>query len=72
MRGRFDDLLVRTLVLKAAAGDLLPVSLRASFGVACGTESLEKLLKDADTALYLSKERGRDQVSVSSADHETG
>jgi diguanylate cyclase (GGDEF)-like protein len=48
------------------------ISLTASFGVACGTESLDKLLKDADTALYLSKERGRDQVSVSSADHEPG
>jgi len=47
------------------AGKEIPVT--ASFGVACaphhGTRA-EELLKHADEALYLSKQRGRDRVTV--------
>jgi diguanylate cyclase (GGDEF)-like protein len=43
------------------------VAVTASFGVSCaphhGTVA-EELLKRADEALYLSKRRGRDQVTV--------
>jgi len=44
-----------------------PVAVTASFGVSCaphhGTNA-EELLKRADEALYLSKQRGRDRVTV--------
>jgi diguanylate cyclase (GGDEF)-like protein len=43
------------------------VSVTASFGVACAPRhgaTAETLLKCADEALYLSKQRGRDQVTV--------
>ena len=43
------------------------ISVTASFGVACAPhhgKGVEELLKHADEALYLSKERGRDRVTV--------
>jgi len=43
------------------------VSVTASFGVACAPHhgtGVEELLKHADEALYLSKQRGRDRVTV--------
>ena len=43
------------------------VAVTASFGVACSPHhgnGVEELLKHADEALYLSKERGRDRVTV--------
>lgn len=43
------------------------VAVTASFGVACAPHhgtGVEELLKHADQALYLSKERGRDRVTV--------
>jgi diguanylate cyclase (GGDEF)-like protein len=43
------------------------IAVTASFGVACSPhhgEGVEELLKHADEALYLSKERGRDRVTV--------
>ena len=43
------------------------VAVTASFGVACAPKhgkGTEELLKHADEALYLSKERGRDRVTV--------
>jgi diguanylate cyclase (GGDEF)-like protein len=43
------------------------VAVTASFGVACSPhhgKGVEELLKHADEALYLSKERGRDRVTV--------
>ena len=43
------------------------VTVTASFGVACSPHhgtGVEELLKHADEALYLSKERGRDRVTV--------
>lgn len=44
-----------------------PVAVTASFGVSCAPHdgaTAEELLKRADEALYLSKQRGRDQVTV--------
>jgi diguanylate cyclase (GGDEF)-like protein len=44
-----------------------PVAVTASFGVSCAPHhgtTVEELLKRADEALYLSKHRGRDQVTV--------
>lgn len=43
------------------------ISVTASFGVACAPHhgnDVEELLKHADEALYLSKQRGRDRVTV--------
>ncbi len=43
------------------------IAVTASFGVACAPyhgKGVEELLKHADEALYLSKERGRDRVTV--------
>ncbi|HEY6097385.1 MAG TPA: diguanylate cyclase, partial [Candidatus Deferrimicrobium sp.] len=43
------------------------ISVTASFGVACSPHhgtGVEELLKHADEALYLSKQRGRDRVTV--------
>ncbi len=43
------------------------ISVTASFGVACAPhhgDGVEELLKHADEALYLSKQRGRDRVTV--------
>ncbi|MDP2657494.1 MAG: diguanylate cyclase [Candidatus Deferrimicrobium sp.] len=43
------------------------IAVTASFGVACAPhhgKGVEELLKHADEALYLSKKRGRDQVTV--------
>jgi diguanylate cyclase (GGDEF)-like protein len=43
------------------------VAVTASFGVACSPQhgkGVEELLKHADEALYLSKQRGRDRVTV--------
>jgi len=43
------------------------IAVTASFGVACSPhhgKGVEELLKHADEALYLSKERGRDRVTV--------
>jgi len=43
------------------------IGVTASFGVACSPHhgnAVEELLKHADEALYLSKERGRDRVTV--------
>jgi diguanylate cyclase (GGDEF)-like protein len=43
------------------------IAVTASFGVACSPHhgnGVEELLKHADEALYLSKERGRDRVTV--------
>ncbi|MGE5284098.1 MAG: diguanylate cyclase [Actinomycetota bacterium] len=43
------------------------VAVTASFGVACAPQhgnAVEELLKRADEALYLSKQRGRDRVTV--------
>lgn len=43
------------------------ITVTASFGVACSPyhgNAVEELLKHADEALYLSKERGRDRVTV--------
>ncbi|HEX9851259.1 sensor domain-containing diguanylate cyclase [Candidatus Deferrimicrobium sp.] len=43
------------------------IGVTASFGVACAPhhgKGVEELLKHADEALYLSKERGRDRVTV--------
>jgi diguanylate cyclase (GGDEF)-like protein len=43
------------------------ITVTASFGVACSPHhgrGVEELLKHADKALYLSKERGRDRVTV--------
>jgi diguanylate cyclase (GGDEF)-like protein len=43
------------------------VAVTASFGVACSPhhgKGVEELLKHADEALYLSKQRGRDRVTV--------
>jgi diguanylate cyclase (GGDEF)-like protein len=43
------------------------IAVTASFGVACAPhhgKGVEDLLKHADEALYISKERGRDQVTV--------
>jgi diguanylate cyclase (GGDEF)-like protein len=43
------------------------ISVTASFGVACAPhhgQGIEELLKHADEALYLSKQRGRDRVTV--------
>ncbi|MHB1012423.1 MAG: sensor domain-containing diguanylate cyclase [Desulfobacteria bacterium] len=43
------------------------IAVTASFGVACAPRhgtGVEELLKHADEALYLSKERGRDRVTV--------
>lgn len=43
------------------------ITVTASFGVACAPhhgKGVEELLKHADEALYLSKKRGRDQVTV--------
>jgi len=43
------------------------ISVTASFGVACAPhhgKGVEELLKHADEALYLSKQRGRDRVTV--------
>jgi diguanylate cyclase (GGDEF)-like protein len=43
------------------------ISVTASFGVACSPShgnGAEELLKRADEALYLSKQRGRDRVTV--------
>ncbi|MGE5248361.1 MAG: diguanylate cyclase domain-containing protein [Verrucomicrobiota bacterium] len=44
-----------------------PVTVTASFGIACAPLhglAVEELLKRADEALYLSKQRGRDRVTV--------
>ncbi|MBE0607676.1 MAG: GGDEF domain-containing protein, partial [Deltaproteobacteria bacterium] len=43
------------------------IAVTASFGVACAPHhgtGVEELLKHADEALYLSKQRGRDRVTV--------
>jgi diguanylate cyclase (GGDEF)-like protein len=43
------------------------IGVTASFGVACAPRhgvGVEELLKRADEALYLSKQRGRDRVTV--------
>ena len=43
------------------------IAVTASFGVACAPhhgKGVEELLKHADEALYLSKERGRDRVTI--------
>jgi diguanylate cyclase (GGDEF)-like protein len=44
-----------------------PVTVTASFGVSCAPNhgtTVEELIKRADEALYLSKQRGRDRVTV--------
>ncbi|PKM21953.1 MAG: hypothetical protein CVV10_06730, partial [Gammaproteobacteria bacterium HGW-Gammaproteobacteria-14] len=50
------------LEIPTAEGVVL--SLSASFGVACSHENMDidNLFRDADRALYLAKERGRNQV----------
>jgi diguanylate cyclase (GGDEF)-like protein len=43
------------------------IAVTASFGVACAPhhgQNVEELLNHADEALYLSKQRGRDRVTV--------
>jgi diguanylate cyclase (GGDEF)-like protein len=55
---------IKTISLEAVP----TLSISASFGVATlGYESLEKLIKRVDEALYLAKQNGRDRVEISEA-----
>ena len=67
---------IRNLVRDASVNaDGIILSVTASFGVSSFPEpsmSAGELVKDADTALYYSKEHGRDQVSVFSKEMMSG
>jgi diguanylate cyclase (GGDEF)-like protein len=40
------------------------INVTASFGMTCGSHSLTKMIKDADDALYLSKNHGKNKISI--------